>query len=103
MASRFLGSATSVLGLGIVWLNLGAPALAQSVTGEKSSQSPVKSPVTKSAVTKTAKPEAALTERQRVLHALEPADLRRQTRPSRRRPGQGPGFLDRRPVASGEH
>jgi uncharacterized protein (DUF1800 family) len=66
LAGRFLGSAAVVLGQSIVWLNLGAPALAQNETGKKSPHTPVKD-----ATTKTAKPEAAaLTERQRAIHAL---------------------------------
>lgn len=66
MAGRFLETAVVVLGLGAVWLNLGASAVAQNDTGKKSSQVPAKR-----AATKTVKPEAAvLTDHQRALHVL---------------------------------
>jgi uncharacterized protein (DUF1800 family) len=66
LAGRFLETAAIVLGLSIVWLDLGALARAQNDAGKKSPQTPVKS-----AATKATKPETAiLTDHQRALHAL---------------------------------
>ena len=73
MGGRFILSPALVVvvGLGVVWLTLGAPVSAQNETGKLSPQAPVKSTATKGAAIKTANPgDVALTGRLRALHAL---------------------------------
>jgi uncharacterized protein (DUF1800 family) len=70
LSGRFLGSAAVAVGLGVVWLTIGAPARAQNETAKQSSEASVTSPSTRDAA-KTAKPgTAALTEQRRAFHAL---------------------------------